>query len=101
MLLGEWRARAACLGQSSDIFFPEVGNHDDHERADELRREALAICASCPVITECRDYAVRMGSNLPYGIWGGLTARDRRRMRRLRTDAHRPPTSHAIAGAGV
>jgi WhiB family redox-sensing transcriptional regulator len=39
------------------------------------------ICAGCPVRAECQSYAVGAGQDL-HGVWGGLTARDRREMRR-------------------
>ncbi len=47
--------------------------------ADE-EAEALALCATCPVRTECLQYALRNSEN--HGIWGGTTPEERRRMRR-------------------
>jgi WhiB family redox-sensing transcriptional regulator len=49
------------------------------ERRSEKRqreRRAKEICSSCPVQTECRDYAI--GIREQHGIWGGLTESERR-----------------------
>lgn len=42
--------------------------------------EAKKLCASCPVVEQCLDWALE--NNERFGIWGGLTERERRRMRR-------------------
>ncbi|MDH3425153.1 MAG: WhiB family transcriptional regulator [Acidimicrobiia bacterium] len=68
-----WRDRAACRGAVSDVFFPtseDVG----------LISAAKEMCAACPVQETCLSYAVE--TNQTEGIWGGLTARQRRRIRR-------------------
>jgi len=57
------------------VFFPT--HH--HERKDERlsrERRAKAICASCPVLELCLDYALRIRE--PHGIWGGLNELERR-----------------------
>jgi hypothetical protein len=46
---------------------------------------ARAICARCPVTTQCREWAVRAGE--PAGIWGGTTPDERRLLRARRDDA--------------
>ena len=69
----EWQYQAACKGLVTDIFF-----YSDRERGPKrAKREkiAKAICATCPVIKECRDQALRLAE--PYGIWGGLTQEER------------------------
>lgn len=45
---------------------------------------AKAICAGCPVRATCRAYALT--AREPYGIWGGLTARERTRILRTATN---------------
>lgn len=73
--LGEsWRIYAACLGINSDIFFPEPY---------ELPAPAKAICRVCPVTAECLTYALAGPEH--YGIWGGLTERERREPRRRKS----------------
>ncbi len=59
-----WMARAACLGQDPELFFPS--------ESDDTRAEAaLAICATCPVQAECAAYARQL--KVSDGVWGGTT----------------------------
>jgi WhiB family redox-sensing transcriptional regulator len=71
----EWHAKAACKSLPYEMFFCEGRGHP----AVILARKAKAICATCPVIKECAAY----GQNEQYGIWGGTTAKSRRRARRI------------------
>lgn len=66
-----WFDRAACEGLDPDLFFAERG-----ESLDAARE----ICATCPVQAECLDYALR--HRIIHGVWGGLSERQRRRLRR-------------------
>ena len=66
-----WTARAACRGVDTEIFFPTTSGEE---------AEALALCAECPVRTQCLEYALR--SRETNGIWGGTTPEERRRIRR-------------------
>jgi WhiB family redox-sensing transcriptional regulator len=68
-----WRALARCRGVDPAVFHPV--NEDDGD-------EAKAICALCPVREPCLEYAVTAREK--DGIWGGLTARERRRLIRQR-----------------
>jgi WhiB family redox-sensing transcriptional regulator len=68
-----WRERARCRGLGYELFFPES------EEAPEAE-EAKAICAECEVAAQCLAYAV--AAKEEYGIWGGMTARERRSARR-------------------
>ena len=65
-----WRDRAACRGADPRLFFPEDG---------EPARHALAICAGCPVLTDCRQHALTRPE--VWGVWGGMPERDRRQPR--------------------
>lgn len=65
-----WMDRAACRGEDINIFFVE--------RVEDVR-PALQICDDCPVQEECLDYA--LVHNIQVGVWGGLSARQRRRLR--------------------
>jgi WhiB family transcriptional regulator, redox-sensing transcriptional regulator len=62
-----WRELAACRGDDLVLFFPERG-----ESAEPARQ----VCARCPVREPCLDYAVT--NRIAYGVWGGLTGRERR-----------------------
>ena len=80
-----WREDAACSGVDSDIFFP--ASEDD----EDAIRQAKAICAECPVREACLQYA--LATNQAAGVWGGLDAGDRRRMRRRIRDRERRKAS--------
>ena len=68
-----WQERANCLGVDPDLFFPERG---------ASTREAKGVCRSCEVRVDCLEYALAHGEK--FGIWGGLSERERRRVRRQR-----------------
>jgi len=68
-----WQARANCMGVDPDLFFPERG---------ASTREAKEVCRGCVVREECLDYAISNGEK--FGIWGGMSERERRRVRRAR-----------------
>lgn len=70
-----WRDHAACRGVDPDLFFPGRG---------EATAPAKAVCATCPVRAECLNYAMANGEK--FGIWGGLSERERRRLRSKRPD---------------
>ena len=64
-----WRTRAACLDADPDMFFPGRG---------DTAKAAQTVCNTCPVQTECLAYACNL--KLGYGIWGGLTYNQRRKL---------------------
>lgn len=68
-----WMVDARCLDADPEAFFPEKGGST---------REAKRICADCPVAEPCLEYALEHDER--FGIWGGLSERERRRARRLR-----------------
>ncbi len=70
-----WRELAACvrLDEGEVDFFP------DPEDVGAIA-VAKAVCATCPVAEECLAYAIE--TNQSEGIWGGLTAKERARLRR-------------------
>lgn len=69
----EWMDDAACADVDPDLFFPKRGD-------SVTMRRAKAVCDSCPVKVECLDYA--MAEAIKFGVWGGMSERQRRRMRR-------------------
>lgn len=70
-----WREAAACLEVSPD----EVSFFPDKEDLGAIVK-AKAVCATCPVADECLSWAIE--TNQSEGIWGGHTAKERRRLRR-------------------
>ncbi|WP_122819890.1 WhiB family transcriptional regulator [Varibaculum vaginae] len=78
--LWEWQYQGACRDLDTEQFFhPEGERGGTRKRRDDA---AKAICAQCPVITECREYA--LAAQEPYGIWGGLTMEERRELIRIK-----------------
>jgi WhiB family redox-sensing transcriptional regulator len=75
---GQWRLAAVCRGERSDLFFSPAG--EGRRAAREREEIAKRLCAHCPVIARCREVALESAE--PYGVWGGLTARERRQVRR-------------------
>jgi WhiB family redox-sensing transcriptional regulator len=70
----DWRNDAECVQHAGEVdFFPERG---------ESVRAAKAVCAQCPVQSECLEYAMQW--NHLSGVWGGLSERERRHLRRRR-----------------
>jgi WhiB family redox-sensing transcriptional regulator len=66
-----WQERALCAQTDPEAFFPEKGGST---------REAKRVCLSCDVRGECLEYA--LGHDERFGIWGGLSERERRRLKR-------------------
>jgi WhiB family redox-sensing transcriptional regulator len=69
-LLG-WQDRALCAQTDPEAFFPEKGGST---------REAKKVCSGCEVRAECLDYA--LANDERFGIWGGLSERERRKLKR-------------------
>ena len=74
----DWRDDAACRGLDTSIFFPAT---------EDGAEEAKAICRTCPVQQACLDWAI--ATRQEDGVWGGLTEKERRRVRRRRQAAAR------------
>ncbi len=66
-----WQERALCAQTDPEAFFPEKGGST---------REAKRVCLSCDVRGECLEYA--LANDERFGIWGGLSERERRRLKR-------------------
>lgn len=69
-----------------DAYFPQ--HNADGAYSTLLVQSAIKGCIECPLMTACADYAIEAGEE--YGIWGGLTAIQRRKMKRarIRTKRH-------------
>jgi WhiB family transcriptional regulator, redox-sensing transcriptional regulator len=66
-----WQDRALCAQTDPEAFFPEKGGST---------REAKKVCRACEVRPECLEYALEHDER--FGIWGGLSERERRRLKR-------------------
>jgi len=70
----QWQEQANCLGVDPDLFFPERG---------ASTREAKGVCQGCVVKQNCLEFALENGEK--FGIWGGMSERERRKLRRQRS----------------
>lgn len=66
-----WKDDALCAQTDPELFFPHPG---------ENGKRAKEICARCPVIDECLAYGLQI--NDQHAIYGGLTVRERRALKR-------------------
>jgi WhiB family redox-sensing transcriptional regulator len=66
---GEWVLESLCAQVDDEIFFPEKGGST---------AAAKSVCRRCPVAAECLEYA--LANNERFGIWGGLSERERRHL---------------------
>ena len=67
-----WQERALCAQTDPEAFFPEKGGST---------REAKRVCTGCEVRAECLEYALARDER--FGIWGGMSERERRRLKRF------------------
>lgn len=67
-----WYDDAACDGMPAELFYEE----DDKA----IQREAKEVCYACEVRERCLARAIATRED--YGIWGGMTAKERRAYRR-------------------
>ncbi|MGY1744203.1 WhiB family transcriptional regulator [Blastococcus sp. SYSU D00695] len=70
-----WRMDALCAETDPEAFFPEKGGST---------REAKRVCSGCTVKAECLEFA--LANDERFGIWGGLSERERRRVRLQRRE---------------
>lgn len=68
-----WQQRALCAQIDPEAFFPEKGGST---------REAKRVCLVCEVRDDCLAYA--LDNDERFGIWGGMSERERRKMKRNR-----------------
>jgi len=69
----EWTARANCRGME-DALFPDASD----------QKRARIVCSGCPVRYEC--LAEALDNRIEWGVWGGMTERERRLLLRQRSD---------------
>ncbi|MFE9258876.1 WhiB family transcriptional regulator [Streptomyces sp. NPDC006879] len=97
---GPWHSEAVCHRDEAGLFFAP----SKEPTAARLSREEAAkrVCARCPVMVACREHALLQPE--PYGVWGGLTAAERRvvlaRRRRRQAELRSTAPGGTIAAAG-
>ena len=67
----EWKLEGVCRTVDPDLWYPENSSP---------AWEAKRLCRNCPVVTQCLEYA--LDNKEMFGIWGGLSPRERQRIRR-------------------
>jgi WhiB family redox-sensing transcriptional regulator len=70
----DWRVRATCRDEDPDGLFVRGAE----------QRKAKLVCIACPVRTEC--LAEALDNRIEFGVWGGMTERERRALLRRRPD---------------
>jgi WhiB family redox-sensing transcriptional regulator len=70
----DWRINAACRGDDPDELFVRGAE----------QRKAKLVCVACPVRTEC--LAEALDNRIEFGVWGGMTERQRRALLRARPE---------------
>jgi WhiB family transcriptional regulator, redox-sensing transcriptional regulator len=70
----QWAAKGACRGSDPDALFVEGA----------AQNRAKVVCLSCPVRMECLSDA--LDHRIEFGVWGGMTERERRALLRRRPD---------------
>lgn len=78
-----WRDDALCSQTDPEAFFPEKGGST---------RDAKSVCTTCTVAAECLDYAI--ANDERFGIWGGLSERERRKLAKAMRETNPNPTTH-------
>lgn len=80
----DWQDDALCAQVALDIFFPERGGST---------RQAKSICAECTVSEQCLSYALELDER--FGVWGGLSERERRKLQPRTLDGSARPKKGA------
>jgi WhiB family transcriptional regulator, redox-sensing transcriptional regulator len=73
-----WQDQSLCAETDPDAFFPEKGGST---------AAAKRVCRACPVRSECLEYA--LANDERFGVWGGMSERERRRVDRAVTSVPR------------
>jgi len=81
-----WWFAALCAQTDPELFFPEKGGST---------RAAKRVCTGCPVRAQCLEHALAHDER--YGVWGGTSERERRRLTDAGTATGGSPVSELAA----
>ena len=73
-MLVDWASKGACRNTDPDALFVQGA----------AQNRAKTVCLGCPVRTEC--LADALDNRIEFGVWGGMTERERRALLRRRPD---------------
>jgi WhiB family redox-sensing transcriptional regulator len=71
-----WQSRANCRDHATEVFFPDRDGRTGLRQREEA---AKRICRECPVLSVCREHALRLPEC--HGVWGAMTAAERYKVR--------------------
>jgi WhiB family redox-sensing transcriptional regulator len=74
MPTSDWRHSARCRDEDPETLFVQGA----------MQRDAREVCKACPVRTECLAHA--LDNRIRFGVWGGMTERERRAVLKRRPD---------------
>ena len=83
-----WQDLARCAEVDPEVWFPEKGGST---------RPAKAVCQNCEVRAQCLEYALEHEYIAGYGIWGGMSERERRHLKHQRSANPSPQSRKAVA----
>jgi Transcription factor WhiB len=86
-----WTRDAACANVDPELFFPA--------NSRQPATEAKQVCAACPVQAECLEYS--LVNEEEFGIWGGLTEKERRQLLDQRQHRHHGRSRQGTPGQGA
>jgi WhiB family redox-sensing transcriptional regulator len=89
----EWRERGACRTADPELFYGPDGERGNSNARNERQAAAKAVCGGCPVLVECRRYA--LDTREEHGVWGGLDEDEREAA--LAAEAPRPASNGSEA----
>lgn len=99
-LLEDAKCAELSVREADRLFFQINPNIPDQDlrgaRKTEAAEAAIDMCRKCPVLKQCLEYALRHPESAEYGVWGGTTVAQRRRILRLGENA----VTKAIESAG-
>jgi WhiB family redox-sensing transcriptional regulator len=68
---------AKCRAHDPELWFHDAETNRD---AKKWTAKAIGICEGCPLIKQCRDFALEQ--RIPFGVYGGMSAKEREKRRR-------------------
>lgn len=86
-----WEDKGLCKGMHNEMWFPPLFKEDRLAPESQYYDLGKYVCENCPVINECAE----AGKEEEYGMWGGLTPKDRR-TGRVRMNKMRMPEENLV-----
>lgn len=79
-LTGPWEFKnPSCASVGVELFYRDLDSMESNSTTEQ--NQVISTCKTCPCAVECADWGI---AKERWGIWGGLTPRERERIRRKR-----------------